>query len=64
MATPPPSGMKLSCIPFTPPSEAPVVAAAQTAVEGAPKRTSFPSMLTLVSTCAAACAGGTRVSVA
>ena len=31
---------------LTPPSEAPVVKAVQIAVEGAPKRTSLPSMLT------------------
>ncbi len=53
----PPSGVKLSCMPFTAPSEAPVVMAANTAVDGAPKRTSLPSMLGVAVTWAAVSAG-------
>ena len=49
IAMPPPSGIRISCIALMPPSEAPVVKAVHTAVEGAPKRTSLPSMLPLVS---------------
>ncbi len=56
--------MKLSCMAFTPPSEAPVVAAAQTAVEGAPNRTSLPSMFTEASAWTADRAGAGWVSVA
>ncbi len=54
--------MKLSCMPLTPPSEAPVVKAAQIAVEGAPKRTSLPSMLTSVLAWTACIAGAGWVS--
>ena len=61
---PPPRGIRLSCMALTPPSEAPVVVAVQMAVDGAPKRTSLPSMLTDASTPAAARAGGACVSAA
>ena len=49
-------------MPLTPPSEAPVVKAVHTAVEGAPKRTSLPSMLTRVLACTACMAGAGWVS--
>ena len=61
---PPPSGIRLECMPLTEPFEAPVVMATQAAVAGAPKRTSLPSMFTDVSTLAATWAGGAWVSVA
>ena len=40
----PPSGVKLSCIEFTEPFEAAVVAAAQIPASTGPRRASFPSM--------------------
>ena len=45
MATPPPSGMKQSCMALTAPVPAPVVTAANSGVRRLPKRTSLPSML-------------------
>ena len=45
IGTSPPSGVKLSCIAFTEPFEAAVVAVAQSADDATPKRTSLPSML-------------------
>ena len=59
---PPPSGIRLSCMALTPPSDAPVVLATQTAVDGAPKRTSLPSMFTWVEAWTAAMAGAGWVS--
>ena len=42
--TPPPSGVKLSCIELTEPLDVPVVDAAQRPEAAGPKRTSLPSM--------------------
>ena len=44
IATPPPSGVKLSCIELTAPVEVSVVASANSADSGPPKRTSLPSI--------------------
>ena len=44
IATPPPSGVKLSCMEFTDPVEVSVVASANSADSGPPNRTSLPSI--------------------